>query len=51
MTKEGYTEIQIPTEEYDEMTKEAKKLGFKNLDEFIGKAVEGFLEKEKQKRA
>ena len=48
MSKQRYVEIPFPAKEFDELTAEARKLGFKNLDEFAEKATREYLEKQRR---
>lgn len=46
--RKGYTEIPIPAEDFDELTRMAKKHGFKSLEEVLRQAVPKYIEKQRR---
>lgn len=44
MSKQEYVEIPIPAEEYDELTKVTKELGYESVDSFVEEAFRKHLE-------
>jgi len=51
MSKQEYKEIVFSKKDYDELTKEVKKLGYTNIEEFMEKATRNHLEKLKREVA